>query len=371
MLYASRTMARYLSILLVLLAGVAACDRAETSPEASADDRDATGTTPVTSPGDATGPPVLTFASLSHDFGIMDETDQRSTTFEFTNTGGSELVITGVKATCGCTTVALAKRRYQPGETGRIEVDFDPIAPGPQDKAIVVTANVEPAVTRLRVLADVTAFLFVEPRILKLGVLQYGYEHRARITVSSVDENFVVQSVTTTIPGVSARVVPPEAATAPGPKTIEVSIPPTAAWGGLYFGVEITVSGRVDATAPARTHTRTVRVAGKLFGVLSASPDMFRFAVDPGDRFERTVRIGRADGRPFRVLNTSVRIPALPNATIVSEPESLDTWTITLSATAGSSPGQCPGVITITTDVRGEEVIELRSLGAVRTPRSQ
>lgn len=360
MLYATRAMARYLSIIPALLAGLAACDRSGSEPETSTDGA------AVTSPG---GPPILTFASLSHDFGIMDETDQRSTTFEFTNTGGSELVISDVKATCGCTTITLTKRRYQPGETGRIEVGFDPVSPGPQDKVIVVLANVEPAVTRLRVLANVTAFVFVEPRILQLGVLQYGYEHRARLTVSSVDENFVVQSVTTTIPGVSARVVPPDAATAPGPKTIEVTIPPTVAWGGLYFGVQITVSGRVGAGTPTRTHTRTVRVAGRLFGVLSASPDMFRFAVDPGDRIERKIHLRRADGRPFRVLSSSVRIPALPDATVKVEPESLDTWAVTLSATARSVPGPCPGVVAITTDVRGEEVIELRSLGVVRTPQ--
>lgn len=357
MLYAARTMARHLPIILTLLAGLAACDRADTGP---------VGAAAVTSPG---GPPVLTFASLSHDFGTMDETDQRSTSFEFTNTGGSDLVITDVKATCGCTTTTLTKWRYQPGETGRIEVNFDPVAPGAQNKTIVVRANVEPAVTRLKVLAYVTAFVLIEPRILQLGVLQYGYEHHARLTVSSIDENFVVQSVTTTIPGVTARVVPPEAATAPGPKTIEVTIPATAAWGGLYFGIEITVSGRVDPTANARTHTRTTRVAGKLFGLLSADPDMFRFAVDPGDPIERTIRLRRADGRPLRVLDFSVRIPALPDATVVVEPVSLDTWDVTLSATAGSIPGQCPGVVSITTDVRGEELIELRSLGVVRTPQ--
>ncbi len=350
-------MAQHLPIILTLLAGLVACDRADTGPAGAAE---------VTLPG---GPPVLTFASLSHDFGTMDETDQRSTSFEFTNTGGSDLVITDVKATCGCTTTTLTKWRYQPGETGRIEVDFDPVAPGPQNKTIVVRANVEPAVTRLKVLADVTAFLFIEPKILQLGVLQYGYEHRATLTVSSIDENFVIQSVTTTIPDVSARVVPPEAATAPGPKTIEVTIPPTAAWGGLYFGIEITVSGRVDAAASARIHTRTARVAGRLFGVLSADPDMFRFAVDPGDPIKRTIRLRRADGRPLRVLDSSVRIPALPDATVVVEPVSLDTWDITLSATAGSIPGRCPGVVSITTDVRGEELIELRSLGVVRTPQ--
>lgn len=40
--------------------------------------------------------------------------------FAFTNTGTQPVVIDSVKSSCGCTTTALDKKIYQPGETGHI-----------------------------------------------------------------------------------------------------------------------------------------------------------------------------------------------------------------------------------------------------------
>ena len=345
-----------LILILLLSAGLAGCDPSGADPDDGV-------TTPATG-----GQPVLSFASTQHNFGVIDETSEVATIFQFTNTGGSELLIEAITASCGCTTPLLTKRRYQPGESGAIEVGFDPTRPGRAQESITVRSNTEPAVTRLTITANVTAFLVFEPKILQLGVRQYGAEHHGRVTISSPDENFVIDSVSVSLPYVSARVVPPGQATAPGPKTVEITVAPTAPWGALYFGIDVTATGRPTPDAKPVTHSRTVRVAGKLFGRLAADPDMFRFAVDPGDPIVRTIRLRRTDGQPFRILKTDVRIPRLPGVTITATPESLDAWSITLSATAGRTPGKCPGTVVVTTDVRGEEVIELRSLGMIRQP---
>lgn len=41
--------------------------------------------------------------------------------FEFQNAGKTPIKIRSVKTTCGCTSVKLAKKEYQPGETGKID----------------------------------------------------------------------------------------------------------------------------------------------------------------------------------------------------------------------------------------------------------
>ena len=145
----------------MLSAGLTGCDRTGADPDGSA-------TPPAT-----VAQPVLMFASTLHNFGVIDETSEVTTAFQFTNTGGSELLIEAVTASCGCTTPLLTKRRYQPGESGAIQVGFDPTRPGPTEKYITVRSNTEPAVTRLTIAADVTAFLLFEPRIFQLGVRQY------------------------------------------------------------------------------------------------------------------------------------------------------------------------------------------------------
>ncbi len=347
-------MARRTLLILMLLAGSAmpaGCDRSsgDVSPDA--------------------GQPVLTFVSLTQDFGSIDETRAVYTAFDFTNTGSSELVIEDVTAGCGCTTPLLAKRRYQPGESGRIEVGFKPVRPGPTTKYVTVTANTTEPTTKLSFTANITAFLVVKPKILQFGVRRYGAEHRAIMTVSAEDENFVIDAVTANTPHVTARIVPAGQASAPGPKTVEVTVASSAPWGGLYFGIDITATGRPSPGAGPVTYTRNVRAAGRLFGNLSADPDMFRFAVDPGASIVKKIRLKRPDGKPFRILQTDVRIPALPGATVRVEPESLHTWAITLNATAGPTPGRCPGVVIVTTDVEGERVLELRTLGMIKTPR--
>lgn len=367
-----------LLLILLLSAGLAGCDRsAGDDPTNATNPAPATpaATTPapsitVRSSTRADGrPAAITFDSTRRDFGSIDETSEVATAFEFTNTGGSELVITDIKASCGCTTPRLDKRRYLPGERGRIEVGFDPTRPGPTQKFITVMANTSPPSTQLTIAADVAAFLMVEPRILQLGVIPYGTGRSGTITVSSVDENFVIDSVSASVPDVTARVVPAGQETAPGPKTIEVTVEPTAPWGGLYFGVDITVTGRPTPDAEPVTHTRNIRAGSKVFGKLSADPDMFRLAVRPGEPIVREIRLTRDDGKPFRILHTQVRIPGLPGATVTTTPESLDTWLITLNATAGPRPGRTPGVVVVTTDVPGEEVIELRSLGMIQPPK--
>jgi len=352
-----------LILILMLSAGLAGCDRSGAEPDAGA-----------TTPAIAASPvnaalPVLSFASTVYDFGVIDETSAVATTFRFTNTGGGELVIEAVSASCGCTTPQLTKRRYQPGESGVIQVGFDPTKPGPaQEQSIEIVSNTKPAVTRLTITADVTAFLVFKPKILQLGVRQFRAEHRGRITVSSPDRNFVIDSVSVNLPYVTARVVPPDQATAPGSKTVEITVAPTAPWGGLYFGVDFVVTGRPTPDAEPVTHNRSVRVACQLFGRLSASPDRFRFVVAPGDAIVETIRLRRADGRPFRILKTEIRIPRLPGATVTATPESLDAWSLTLNARGGSVLGSLTGTVIVTTDVRGEEVIELRALGAIHKP---
>lgn len=65
--------------------------------------------------------------------------DSVTARFAFSNAGTSPLTITALEASCGCTTVDLEKRLYQPGEKGEIMVTFDLTGlSGAQDKTVQV-----------------------------------------------------------------------------------------------------------------------------------------------------------------------------------------------------------------------------------------
>ena len=62
--------------------------------------------------------------------------------FRFKNTGDHPVTITGTRPSCGCTTAALDKKTYAPGESGEIAVVFHPADRiGLQEKYITVTTD--------------------------------------------------------------------------------------------------------------------------------------------------------------------------------------------------------------------------------------
>ncbi len=323
-------------------------------------------------PVPASGPPEISFTTIRHEFGHVHETEKVSTSFRFTNIGGEVLVVRDVKATCGCTTPRLDKREYAPGESGEITVVFDPPGTGPQNKYITVVTNARPATTRLTITADVAPFLVFKPEWLKLGVLAYGVEHRPTIAVWSPDGPIEIVSVSVTAGPARPRVLSAEETSRhPGPRPddaqfIEVLVPADAPWGGLYFGLEVTARGRPAPDAQTVTHTSSIRVAGQLFGKLKAEPDMFRFGVETGEPFERTTRLERTDGKPFRILGTQVSSPQLPDVTVRVEQVRPDAWDVTMTGVGGRAGLRCFGDVTIRTDVPGEEAIAIGILGVIR-----
>ena len=100
---------------------------------------------------------TVAFAETTHEFGTIDEGDVVEHTFVFTNTGSTPLIIQDAKASCGCTVPKKPEQPVAPGETGEIQVRFNSQGkPGVQNKTVTVTANTQPATTRLFIKADVT-----------------------------------------------------------------------------------------------------------------------------------------------------------------------------------------------------------------------
>jgi len=105
-----------------------------------------------------TGPvTTMNFANEAHDFGdIKQNSTDNQHTFTFTNTGTNPLIISNAKGSCGCTVPKWPKEPIPPGGTGTIEVDYKPGSQkGNQKKSVTVTANTEPADTRLSISAVV------------------------------------------------------------------------------------------------------------------------------------------------------------------------------------------------------------------------
>ena len=100
--------------------------------------------------------PVIQFEEFEHDFGRVIEGETVSYSFNFTNSGKSDLIIAEVSTSCGCTVPSYPKTPIRPGEHGVVKVVFNSNGKrGYQTKNIVVASNTQPNTTVIRIKAQV------------------------------------------------------------------------------------------------------------------------------------------------------------------------------------------------------------------------
>ncbi len=115
-------------------------------------------TATTTDNADSADAPVMQFDKVSHDFGTIGEGEKVQTTFSFTNTGKSDLIIVDARGSCGCTVPNYPKNvPIAPGESGEIVVSFDSSnKPNMQQKTVTIAANTQSGRETLRIKAMVT-----------------------------------------------------------------------------------------------------------------------------------------------------------------------------------------------------------------------
>ncbi len=83
----------------------------------------------------------IEFAKETHDYGEVKYGGDGKCTFEFTNTGTENLIISNAKGSCGCTVPSWPKEPLAPGKTASITVKYDTNRPGAINKSVTITSN--------------------------------------------------------------------------------------------------------------------------------------------------------------------------------------------------------------------------------------
>jgi hypothetical protein len=100
--------------------------------------------------------PHIQFKSLTHDFGNIPVNSNANCEFTFTNTGKVPLILTNVRASCGCTVPEWPKDPIQPGGTGVIKVKYTTVThPNVINKSIIVNSNADNKQVVLRIKGEV------------------------------------------------------------------------------------------------------------------------------------------------------------------------------------------------------------------------
>jgi len=85
--------------------------------------------------------PKIEFSEQEHNYGTLQKGGDGNCEFVFTNNGNEPLILSNVKASCGCTVPTWTKEPIMPGQKGSIKVRYNTNNIGAFTKTITVTSN--------------------------------------------------------------------------------------------------------------------------------------------------------------------------------------------------------------------------------------
>ncbi len=85
----------------------------------------------------------ITWKSDSIEVGQIPQGTPKAIDFTFKNTGTTTILITNVKAACGCTATEYTKTPIKPGESATVEAKYNAAAKGAFSKTVTVTTTAD------------------------------------------------------------------------------------------------------------------------------------------------------------------------------------------------------------------------------------
>jgi hypothetical protein len=99
----------------------------------------------------------IIFDKLVHEYGTIERGSNGNSVFTFTNKGQKPLVLSNVRASCGCTVPQWPREPIAPGEKGEIKVKYNTNIAGTFNKSITVNSNAANSTIRLNIKGQVVA----------------------------------------------------------------------------------------------------------------------------------------------------------------------------------------------------------------------
>lgn len=100
--------------------------------------------------------PEIYFEKTTHDYGNIEYSSDGLCEFVFKNTGKEPLLLTNVKASCGCTTPTWPKEPIKKGKKGTIVVKYNTKITGSFTKTIRVYSNAKTSPVTLKITGTVS-----------------------------------------------------------------------------------------------------------------------------------------------------------------------------------------------------------------------
>jgi hypothetical protein len=316
------------------------------------------------------GEPSMVFETLHHDFGRIADTSHQKFEFKFTNRGTGTLHIQQPTASCGCTVPFMSKREYAPGESGVVEVQFNPHGRrGNQSQQITINTNdpSNPQIT-LRIEAFIRTTIAFEPQSVNFGDVMVGQTAKQIVRVQGPAPDFGVTYASTNKGRyVRVQVLETRQTVVNGEQINESLLEFTfnGRAGRGHFAANSTVR-----TTSERNPLADIYITAEVVGDLQVLPPRVNVGiVDTGNPFQRMFRVNSRTGRPFKIINVD-HYSNLPQPLDVQwrpvQEGNEAAWQVDIRGIAPDSMAPINATLTVMTDQDQDSTMTVHVSGAVR-----
>ena len=256
----------------------------------------------------ASAQPKLEFEREWVDFGDVDDSRQYEDRVMYRNTGDDTLVLDRLSFSCSCMAMSNfegAKKRLEPGETGVLNVRFNPSGKsGRVVQTLKITSN-DPAApeSAVRMRAEVTPIVLTSPSYVRWDEIELGRGAEGVVTMFAEREDFAITGVDVLrddLGRVEWTIGDPLRLVQNGKMVTLVRI---------AVGLKVdSPTGVVASTILFKTNDERrpeipVRLSAEILGDLRTQPRIMAFGrVGVGGQTTTSLTIRSESGEPFRVL---------------------------------------------------------------------
>lgn len=309
--------------------------------------------------GKAIAAPKIDIAQETKEMGTVPKGQVIETDFIIKNVGGSDLVITDARPSCGCT-VSSFDKLIKPGAEGKVHTSVDTKSfSGPISKSVLVVSNdPDRPQMNLFVKALVKPFVDVAPQAYVRFSVVKGDPASQDVVLISEEKGFKPVVAETAQPYVKAEVSPAgdkdKIAGRPGEQfKLAISVTPDAPEGLLNAPVRLT-------TGVAQQPTLEIPVSGIVRPRVSVTPITVNFGnftagKDPITR--NIVVTNNKPATPVKVTKAEVSVPGFMTDVVPTQ-EGVS-YTVVVKASDKVKKGAVDGKVTLYTSDKEKSVIEI------------
>jgi hypothetical protein len=305
------------------------------------------------------------FKESSHDFGNVARGAKTEYRFKFENVYEEPLHIAGVRSSCGCTSVEIAKRDFKTWEKGEVIATFNTNAfEGNHSATITVTFDRPfPAEVQLQVKGNIKGQVTLHPGVVELGTIDAGRVAEKRISVSrDVTRDgrggWQIVDVRSANTNFEVEVLETHRGNQQVAYDLVVRLKPTAPPGIVKDQLFL-------MTNDANSTQIAVDVEGRVVSSIEVKPTSLLFlTMQPGESKEKKLLI--KSKLPVKIVG--IECDSCFSFTLPTE--SRDTHLIPITFTAGKELGKVSKDIKIKTDLGPQAIAVVKCQATIESPEA-